>query len=47
MISEQAVHMAIEKIGLGKRKLPGMTDMTGKIEGTQPELYKTEQNVTT
>ena len=44
MISEQAVPMAIEKIGLEKRKLPRMT---GKIEGTQPELYKTEKNVTT
>ena len=45
MILEQAVPMAIEKIGLEKRKLPEMTDMTGKIEGTLLELYKTDKKM--
>ena len=45
MILEQAVPMAIEKIGLEKRKLPEMTNMTGKIEGTLLELYKTDKKM--
>ena len=47
MIPEQVVPMSIEKIGLVKRKLLGMTDITGEIDGTLPELFKTEKNVTT
>ena len=30
MISKQAVPMAIEKISLENRKLPGVTDVTGE-----------------
>ena len=43
MISEHAVAMAVEKINLEMREMPGVTDITEGTEGTQPELYKIEK----
>ena len=45
LITEHAVPMAVEKINLEMREMPGVTDITEEIEGTKPELYKIEKNV--